>query len=150
MANVASDGDFSPFEGVDRCLLVLEGDGLLLRFSGEAWFALTTDSAPLAFAGERSVECRLLGGAVTDFNVMTRRGRYRQQLFPVSLLPQQTVHGSAWRTLLLALDDGAEFGLAGAPQILSRFDAVVLEQNEDSLLWSTCPHRFMQIRLDPE
>lgn len=150
MANVDSDGGFSLFAGVDRCLLVLEGDGLALRFSGEAWFSLTTDSAPLVFAGERSVDCRLLGGSVTDFNVMTRRGRYRQQLMPVSLQPQQTVRGSAWRTLLLALDDGVEFGPAGAPQMISRFEALVLERNEASVLRSSCPHRFMQILLEPE
>ena len=150
MASVASDGDFSRFEGVDRCLLILEGDGLDLRFPSEKWFSLTKDSAPLIFGGEQSVDCRLLGGAVTDFNVMTRRGRYRQQLMPVTLQPQQTVHGSAWRTLLLALDNGADFGPAGASLMLSRFDALVLERDEKSSLWTACPQRFIQIRLEQE
>ncbi len=74
MATVASDGPFSVFPGIDRTLSVLEGDGILLDVEGEET-KLTVESAPLAFAADARSSARLLGSAITDLNVMTRRGR---------------------------------------------------------------------------
>jgi len=74
MATVASDGPFSVFPGIDRTLSVLEGDGILLDVEGEET-KLTRESAPLAFAADAHSSARLIGSAITDLNVMTRRGR---------------------------------------------------------------------------
>lgn len=74
MATVASDGPFSVFPGIDRTLSVLEGDGILLDVEGEET-KLTVESAPLAFAADARSSARLIGSAITDLNVMTRRGR---------------------------------------------------------------------------
>lgn len=74
MATVASDGPFSVFPGIDRTLSVLEGDGILLDVEGDET-KLTRESAPLAFAADARSSARLLGSAITDLNVMTRRGR---------------------------------------------------------------------------
>jgi environmental stress-induced protein Ves len=79
MASVASDGPFSHFPGVDRQLLLLDGKGLLLQRGDGSNSLLQIDSQPLAFAGEEAITSQLQDGPVTDFNVMTRRGRYRQQ-----------------------------------------------------------------------
>ncbi|ARC89359.1 HutD family protein [Rhodovulum sp. MB263] len=74
LAEVASDGPFSAFPGIDRTLTVLEGRGMRLDF-GAGEVKLGEDSAPLSFPGEAPVTARLDAGAILDFNVMTRRGR---------------------------------------------------------------------------
>lgn len=74
MAQVAADGPFSAFPGVDRTLTLIEGEGIALDFSGAA-VALAPGAAPFAFPGEAPVTGRLAQGAILDFNVMTRRAR---------------------------------------------------------------------------
>ena len=74
VAEVAQDGPFSNFPGIDRWFAVLAGGGVRLSIAGQA-HALTQRSAPLRFAGEAVTDCRLLGGATRDFNLMLRRSR---------------------------------------------------------------------------
>ena len=79
MATVASDGPFSVFPGIDRTLSVLEGDGIVLDIDGRET-TLTRKSAPLAFAADARTAARLIGSAITDLNVMTRRGRFTHKV----------------------------------------------------------------------
>lgn len=72
MARVETDGPFSVFPGIDRTLMVIDGDGIELDVEGYGLTTLT--DAPHAFPGDRPTNARLLGGAITDLNVMTRRG----------------------------------------------------------------------------
>lgn len=74
LAQVAADGPFSAFPGIDRTLTLIEGAGIALDFSGAA-VTLAPGAAPFAFPGEAPVVGRLVEGAILDFNVMTRRGR---------------------------------------------------------------------------
>lgn len=80
MARIASDGPFSAFAGVDRTLAVLSGDGLRLAIGDAAPVELHPGDAPLAFAADLPTHATLLGGDVTDLNVMTRRGGWRHQV----------------------------------------------------------------------
>lgn len=80
MAGIASDGPFSAFPGYDRHLMVLSGEGLLLHGLGEGSVRLEPSSAPVAFSGDAPVSARLIGGAVTDFNLFARRGLLRSSL----------------------------------------------------------------------
>src|SRR3954470_15521560 len=50
MAQVANDGPFSSFPGIDRTLLVLAGCGMMLDVDGRPTVTLTRDSPPHAFA----------------------------------------------------------------------------------------------------
>jgi len=72
VAEVASDGPFSRFEGVRRWFAVLGGSGVRLRIGAQT-HELTVSSAPLCFDGARPVDCQLLDGATQDFNLMLRR-----------------------------------------------------------------------------
>jgi environmental stress-induced protein Ves len=76
MARVEADGPFSPFPGIDRTLSILQGDGLRLAPAGREAVTLGPKSAPCGFAGDLVCGAALMGGAVTDLNVMTRRDRY--------------------------------------------------------------------------
>ncbi|MBP1296363.1 HutD/Ves family protein [Bradyrhizobium elkanii] len=80
VARVASDGPFSEFAGIDRSLAVAKGRGLALTIGDAAEIVLDEISEPIPFAGDTPTSARLLAGAITDLNVMTRRGRFVHQL----------------------------------------------------------------------
>jgi environmental stress-induced protein Ves len=73
-ADVAADGPFSAFPGIDRVLTVVEGDGLVLEVEGAA--VRLERCAPFAFSGEAAVTARLIAGPIRDLNVMVRRGTW--------------------------------------------------------------------------
>jgi environmental stress-induced protein Ves len=74
VADIADDGPFSPFPGVDRWFAVLDGNGVELD-DGSGRVRLAPGDAIHRFRGEAAPACRLLGGATRDFNLMVRRGR---------------------------------------------------------------------------
>lgn len=85
MAVVGSDGPFSSFPGIDRTLTILDGDGLRLTVHGDGVHVLTRASPPLAFPADAPAYATLMGGAVTDLNVMTRRGTLRHAVERIEL-----------------------------------------------------------------
>ena len=79
VAEVARDGPFSAFPGVDRILVLLRGAGMrLLR--DDTVHALDRPGAAFAFGGETPIDAQLVAGPTTDFNVMTRRGRWSAEV----------------------------------------------------------------------
>lgn len=76
MATVATDGPFSQFPGVDRTLCILDGAGIELGIDDEPTHRLDHESEPFVFSGDAAAHSKLIDGAVTDFNVMTRRDRF--------------------------------------------------------------------------
>ena len=79
IATIAAAGPFSAFPGVDRVILLLDGAGVHLQ-GGGIDHRLDTPGVPYAFSGDVALGCALLGGASTDFNLMTRRGRVQPQV----------------------------------------------------------------------
>jgi len=71
VADVASDGPFSTFAGVDRWFAVLDGAGVELTIDGNAR-RVTADDDALAFAGAGETRCRLIDGPTRDLNLMLR------------------------------------------------------------------------------
>jgi hypothetical protein len=76
LAEVAVDGPFSRFPGIDRTLVLLDGAGMRLELAGHV-VELRAPYEPCAFSGDVEVDCRLLAGPVRDFNLMLRRERVR-------------------------------------------------------------------------
>jgi len=74
VADVAKDGPFSHFAGVERTIVVIAGDGIRLDGDGHA-AVLSNLYEPYTFSGDDAITCTLLGGPVRDFNLMLRRGR---------------------------------------------------------------------------
>lgn len=72
VADVAQDGPFSVFEGIDRWFAVLDGAGVQLDMAGKS-YPLTPLDAPFFFDGAALVDCHLLAGKTVDFNLMLRR-----------------------------------------------------------------------------
>ena len=79
VATIDQPGPFSAFAGVDRQIMLLDGDGVHLRGEGID-HVLDARWQPFAFSGDVALGCSLLGGTSTDFNVMARRGRWRAQV----------------------------------------------------------------------
>ena len=77
MAEIATDGDFSPFPGIDRTLVLLGGAGVVLHLDtgrGPAeQHTLYEPFEPFRFAGETPLRATLLQGASHGFNLMIRR-----------------------------------------------------------------------------
>ena len=76
IADVARDGPFSAFPGIDRTIVLLEGAGMRLNGAHRAT-ELTTPYVPHDFRGEETIDCTLVAGPCRDFNAMFRREHAR-------------------------------------------------------------------------
>lgn len=75
IADVASDGPFSRFEGYDRHIMLLAGAGMTLDCGAQGRIELTAPFEPRAFSGDWDVHGALVAGAARDFNVIVDRSR---------------------------------------------------------------------------
>ena len=87
VADVASDGPFSTFAGVERWFAVLDGAGVMLTIDGVA-HRCSRDGDALAFDGAAKTTCRLVDGPTRDLNLMLRDARGALQ---------RVVRGEPWR-----------------------------------------------------
>lgn len=74
VAEVAADGPFSDFPGVQRWFAVVRGNGVRLAVDGDVR-DIVASSAPLEFDGAAKVDSCLLAGPTQDLNLMVRRDR---------------------------------------------------------------------------
>ena len=120
LAEVAADGPFSAFPGVDRTLTMVEGDGMELTV-GTVAALVNSLYEPRDFAGDVATDCRLLGGPVVNFNVMWRRDALA---VPPSVAVVRGRLPLTAPALVVALTaDGAET----AGHTLGRYDAALVE-----------------------
>jgi environmental stress-induced protein Ves len=82
IAEITQDSNFSRFDGFDRSLMLLEGQGLNLYIAEQsAPFAeLKHSEQTITFPGELQISCKLHNGPTSDFNVFTRRSIYQHCL----------------------------------------------------------------------
>ena len=81
VATISQAGPFSAFPGIDRQIMLLDGDGVqLVSAAAGIDHALQQRWQPFAFSGDVALDCSLLGGTSTDFNVMTRRGQWSAEV----------------------------------------------------------------------
>jgi len=80
IADVASDGPFSRFEGYDRHIMLLSGNGMTLDCGAHGLIDLRTPLEPCSFSGDWDVEGRLVAGPVRDFNLIVDRARASSSL----------------------------------------------------------------------
>lgn len=68
MADVKSAGDFSRFNGMQRILTVLEGQGIELYIEDKHESLKTLQS--VQFSGDGATHCELIDGPIRDFNLI--------------------------------------------------------------------------------
>ncbi len=135
LAEVAADGPFSAFPGVDRTLTLAEGAGMDLTVAG-AHRRVAERYAPQHFPGDAPTHCRLLDGPVVNFNVMYRRGLAPADTAVVrGTLAVVSAPGDV--LLIVALHGPAELDAdGGATVALGRYDAVLLPGSFSGVLRS--------------
>lgn len=101
LAEVNADGDFSMFPGYDRTLVLVSGGGMELNFDQTSARArLTVPGASRRFSGDWLTHCRLIGGPVCDFNVMSARGKIEHRVELVTREAVEFVWEPAVETVL--------------------------------------------------
>lgn len=119
VAEVAQDGPFSAFEGIDRTIVLWRGAGMTLHGADGLEHRLDRVGIPFAFPGEARVAARLIDGPTLDLNVMTRRGTWRADVravhaaSPLDVADARLVLCGAgtWRLAGTALAIGPDDGL---------------------------------------
>jgi len=112
-------GPFSAFPGIDRVITVVDGGGMELTVDGVT-HPVPERLRPFAFSGDAETHCRLPHGAITDLNVMTRRGRVSGGVEIVRT--PLTLPAVAGRTVLLLVLEGR---MRLGDTLLDRHDAAV-------------------------
>ena len=134
IAEIEADADFSSFPGIERILVLLQGEGLRLRFDDGEVQTLLPPHDRLRFAGERGVRGELVEGATTDFNLMWRRDAIDAELWHRPLVGSMAIiadAGSTWIAYMLA--GQAQFDDAcGLPSLMTGDTAILPGGNSRS------------------
>ena len=133
IAQIASNGPFSAFAGIDRVITLLSGAGVHLSSQdGSVNHQLNQALQPFAFSGDVALDCDLLGGPSQDFNVMTRRGRIRANV---------SIHRAG--ALQLRSPHGLLLARSGRWQLVGRSD-VLQADAQDGVYWAAQPGQHVE------
>jgi uncharacterized protein len=121
LADVPASGPFSPFEGYERIVVLVAGEGFQLDFGGHGGTTLTPSARVAQFLGDWPTQCTLLGAPCSDLSFMVRRcdaralvtllevGAEQVHVLPVTAV---TAFFCVSGALRLAGDSSGEFSLA--------------------------------------
>ena len=130
MARVDADGPFSAFAGVERTLAVLNGAGISLQVAERGAVELTAESAPYLFPADVATSAVLLGGPITDFNVMTRRGRASQDVRRERLSGEILASAARKTTVIFCIDGSFQVNSATDALSVAARDSLFLEPHD--------------------
>lgn len=117
IAEIEQDAAFSAFPGIERELVLLQGEGLRLRFADGRCETLLPPYQRLRFAGEDEISGELVDGFTRDFNLMWRRDALQAELLHRPLVGSMmffTEPQAAWAIHLLAGQAEFEGGMLPA------------------------------------
>lgn len=133
MARVQGSGPFSQFAGIDRTLAVLEGEGIVLEIAGYPPTSINRATALFSFPADVQTSATLIGGPITDLNVMTRRGRMTHSVERLVISAPVDIRTEAGTTLILCLN-GEVIVPAAEPVRLGPLDTLLSDPDSASLL----------------
>jgi hypothetical protein len=143
IADVASDGPFSEFSGIDRWIMMVAGKGMELDISDLGAKRMEKPFEPLAFSGDAKTDCKLIDGPIRDFNLMVARHHARGDLQVVTLSAGETRSFDREVAALHVLDGSIE--LAG--DILSVGDTLISAGTATATVSAPRPTRLAVITL---
>jgi environmental stress-induced protein Ves len=146
LADVADAGPFSQFDGVDRTLVLLAGEGLRLTQTDGRVYKLSKLLDVVGFPGDSRIEAELVNGPTRDFNLMVSRKSVRADLTVWRGGPFETQGAN---TLLLFCAQGhTQIVLKSGTYMLDAHDTLRIDDaNEDSLTFRNFPGSVLAIRL---
>src|SRR5262245_39631329 len=126
IADVAQSGPFSAFPGIDRTIMVIKGNGMVLSVTGRLPRRLDKCYVPYEFSGDAATECELIDGPIQDFNLMVNRSLLsaRTKVRELSRAGTIPVNGDICIVHLLAGDAALRWGSVGERS--SAGDTIVL------------------------
>jgi environmental stress-induced protein Ves len=130
IAEIDHDCPFSAFPGHDRILVLLEGNGMRLRFANGDDAELRPPHARVAFRGEDELHCELIDGPTRDFNLIWRRDRVRAELLHRPLVGPMVFFPELGVQWLLHV-------VGGRARLKDRPDVAPLERGDSLRLWSS-------------
>ncbi len=127
-ATITQDGPFSKFPGIDRILILLQGNGVRLQ-NNSSTSELLLPYQWLSFPGEASFQCHLIQGPCEDFNIMAKRDQKNALIEIKKLKQNETLHVEAEQTFLYIAE--------GKVKVLEQevgYDQLICLNNEACLL----------------
>ena len=103
IADIDAGGPFSSFPGIDRTLVLLGGNGMVLTQDDGTAYPLEKPLDMARFAGETAISARLFDGPTRDLNVMVRRSHGSADVQVLTAPADVTIQGT---TVLLYCADG--------------------------------------------
>ena len=128
MARIDGDGPFSIFPQTDRTLTVLRGDGLRISVDGATSVEVIPSSDPLVFPGDAPAAVTLIGGTVTDLNVMTRRGRFRHSMRALRVAKRVEIKIDCTLALLVCAGEAVQVGTDEQMLRLNSLDSLLVNE----------------------
>ncbi|MGY4531512.1 environmental stress-induced protein Ves [Pseudomonas sp. TE3786] len=145
IADVAQPGPFSAFNGYQRIITVLEGEGMQLEVDGQLSRPLRALDA-FAFSGDSQVHCTLLGGAIRDFNLIYAPERCQARLQWMAA-GESAVFTSTKTVLLFSTGEALRVKLAGEAVELGQYDCLHVSGEHLQTLRCQAAHPYCLIEL---
>lgn len=131
-AEVNAAGDFSPFPGVDRTLMLWRGRGMVLTPKNSATVTLSQPLEAYAFHGEEEIAARPADGPTIDFNVMVRRGQAHAAIHRYKSEARIT-HNARWAVFICAKGVFRLFFSSGEQYLLHADEALSISNLIDGV-----------------
>lgn len=141
IADVAQDGPFSKFAGYDRCIMLLDGQGMRLEID-EADALDLLPFRPVSFSGDWTVSGILTGGPVRDFNLIVARQFGRGSLICQVLSAPLSLMGDGTTRLIHSIEGEVSIGghilASGETAILTGMENGALTPLTSDVLFALC------------
>ena len=132
IAEVDKDGAFSAFDGIERELVLLTGQGMHLHFDDGETVTLRPPHDRHRFIGERALHAELISGPTQDFNLMWRRERIDATVLHRPLVGSMLFFaepGVRWAAYVIS--GRAMFKDQLLPMALEQGDTAIIEPHPD-------------------
>lgn len=127
IADVIDDGPFSIFDGYQRIISVLEGNGMVLTVDGQRSRELLPYD-PFAFDGAADTSCEVLGGPILDFNLIYSARDVSARMRWVALSGPQRITTDAETALVFNAGQETSVSIGGKSFQLRRYDCLRADQ----------------------
>lgn len=146
LADIEQDGEFSPYPGYRRALVLVAGDRLQLRFRGHGDCVLDPKRRGTRFQGDWVTQCAVPEGRCTDLSLIVRSGPAAGAAAVVRA-PRLLRLKSSARVALAGKLHGALFVLEGSVAIAESMRARPRTvRTRDTLLLHPGPPRILRLR----
>ena len=150
LAEVAESGPFSRFDGYERTITLLNGQGFSLNFDDNTSAVLDTLHQPYDFDGGASLQCELLHNMCQDLNLMVRPERIAARWQVIILDPEEPVTFEAApgiTQIIFCLEGGAQINSTDdRPHTLGAWDCALLTADDpEAITVGVAPHSTPKI-----